>query len=212
MRLTFNVNYRTEWGESLFLTGSALALGENDLSRAIPMRLSGSETWTVHVEIPDTVTEFTYGYIVRHDNGYVKREWGKPRRFAHSADTHLFRIFDRWQDQPWDKPYYSSAFTDCICMRKDRATRVVPSAGMLTLTVDAPMIAPDEIVAVSGESEVLGAWDAAKALRMSDADYPTWSINIPAAALQPGTDYKFLIIKKTSGEVVAWEGDRKSVV
>ena len=55
MKLTFNVNYRTEWGESLYLTGCPLALGEDDLSRAVPMKLVGAETWTVHVEIPDTV-------------------------------------------------------------------------------------------------------------------------------------------------------------
>lgn len=206
MKFTFTVNYRTEWGESLFLTGSALVLGENDPARAVPMRLTGSETWTVQVEIPDTVREFSYGYIVRHDNGYVKREWGKPRCFRYSADTHLFKILDRWQDQPWDKPYYSSAFTDCICKRGDLAAPVVPTAGMLTLSVDAPMIAPDEIVAVSGEAEALGAWDVKNAVRMSDADYPTWTVNIPAKDLEPGTDYKFLILKKSTGEAVAWEG------
>lgn len=206
MKLTFTVNYHTEWGESLFLTGSALALGENDLARAVPMRLVGSETWTVFVEIPDTVREFTYSYIVRHDNGYVKREWGKARVFRHSADTHVFDILDRWQDQPWDKPYYSSAFTDCICKRADRSAAVLPSAGMLTLSVDAPMIAPDEVVAVSGEAEVFGEWDVKKAVRMSDADYPTWTANIPLAGIGSGTDYKFLILKKSTGEVVAWEG------
>ena len=206
MKLTFTVNYHTEWGESLFLTGSALALGENDLARAVPMRLVGSETWTVFVEIPDTVREFTYSYIVRHDNGYVKREWGKARVFRHSADSHVFDILDRWQDQPWDKPYYSSAFTDCICKRADRSAAVLPSAGMLTLSVDAPMIAPDEVVAVSGEAEAFGEWDVKKAVRMSDADYPTWTANIPLAGIGSGTDYKFLILKKSTGEVVAWEG------
>ncbi|MDE6175353.1 MAG: hypothetical protein K2F88_07310, partial [Duncaniella sp.] len=172
MKFTFNVNYRTEWGESLYLTGSPLALGEDDLSRAVPMKLVGGETWTVHVEIPDTVKEFTYGYIVRHDNGFVKREWGKARRFTFAADSHLFEIKDHWQDQPWDKPYYSSAFTGCICHRGDRSAPVVPTAGMFTLSVDAPMIAPDEIVAVTGESKAMGAWNPAQALRMTDADYP----------------------------------------
>ena len=41
---------------------------------------------------------------------------------------------------------------------------------------------------------------------MSDADYPTWTVNIPVASLTPGTDYKFLIVKKNTGAVVAWEG------
>ena len=206
MKLTFNVNYRTEWGESLFLTGSAEALGGSDLSKAVPMTLSGTETWKAEVEIPDSVEEFSYGYIVRHDNGYVRHEWGKPRRFTHAPEAHSFRIFDRWQDQPMDKPYYSSAFTDCICHRGQRDEPVVPSSGMLTLSVDAPMIAPDEAVAVSGEAKAFGEWDTEKVLRMSDAAYPTWTVNIPTAGLEPGSDYKFLIIKKSTGEIVTWEG------
>ncbi len=205
MKLTFNVNYRTEWGESLYLTGSVGALGDGDLSKAIPMTLTGNETWTVMVEVPDSVADFTYNYIVRHDNGNIRREWGRPHRFTHQQNAHTFRIFDRWQDQPLDKPYYSSAFTDCICHRPEKACAIHPAAGMLTLSVDAPMIAPDEIVAVSGESEALGAWDTAKALRMSDADFPTWTVNVPAAEIAPGSDYKFLILKKSTGEVVAWE-------
>ncbi len=206
MKLTFNVNYRTEWGESLFLTGSALTLGENDLARAVPMKLVGSETWTVHIEIPDTVKNFSYSYIVRHDNGSVKREWGKPRLFLHNADTHIFNVFDRWQDQPWDKPYYSSAFVECICHRGEREPKILPTAGMLTLSVDAPLIAPDEIVAISGEAASLGSWNPEKALRMSDADYPTWTANIPITSLGNGCDYKFIILKKANGAVVAWEG------
>lgn len=206
MKLTFNVNYRTEWGESLFLTGSIRELGGNEVSLAVPMKLEGTESWSTKVDIPDSIRSFEYGYIVRHDNGYVKREWGKPRHFEHAGDVHRVNIMDRWQDQPWDKPYYSSAFTDCICHREERAAKVLPSSGMLTLSVDAPMIKPDEAVAVSGEADSLGAWDPAKAPVMSDADYPTWTVNIPAASVAPGTDYKFLIVKKNTGVVVAWEG------
>ncbi len=206
MKLTFNINYRTEWGESLYLTGSVKELGSNDPAFAVPMKLNGFETWTANVEIPDSVPSFQYSYFVRHDNGYVRREWGKARTFEHAANTHRIDIFDRWQDQPLDKPYYSSAFVDCICCRKERMPKVLPSTGMLTMSVDAPMVKPDDVVAISGEAESLGAWDPAKAMVMSDADYPTWTVNIPVASLKPGTDYKFLILKKSTGSVVAWEG------
>lgn len=208
MKLTFQVNYRTQWGESLFLTGSLSVLGENNPVLAVPMSLSGEQTWSVDVEIPDSVNTFTYGYIVRHDNGTERREWGSQRRFEHDSTSNRYIIIDRWQDQPWDKPYYSAAFTDCICHRPsgNRERAVFASAGMLTLAVDAPMVAPDEVVAVSGEGDVMGSWDTSKALRMSDAEYPTWKVNIPLSSIKPESEYKFLIIKKATGDVVAWEG------
>ena len=207
MKLTFQVNYRTQWGESLYLTGSLSVLGENNPVLAVPMTLSGEETWSVDVEVPESVDVFTYNYIVRHDDAdTVRREWGKPRRFELKEDVRHYHIFDRWQDQPWDKPYYSAAFTDCILHRPERCATVRPEAGMLTLCVDAPMVMPDEAVAVSGEGDVMGAWDPSKALVMSDADYPTWKVNFPIQSLETETEYKFLIIKKSTGQVVAWEG------
>ncbi|MDE6370568.1 MAG: 4-alpha-glucanotransferase, partial [Duncaniella sp.] len=113
----------------------------------------------------------------------------------------------RWQDQPWDKPYYSSAFTDCICKREGSAdAQVEAEAGMLTLSVDAPMVSRDEAVAVAGSSPAMGGWDVAKVLRMSDAEYPTWKVNIPLNDLKDGDEYKFLIVKRATGEIVAWEG------
>lgn len=207
MKFSFSVDYRTEWGESVFITGSAKALGENDELKAVPMTLSGQETWTAEVEISENDAPFEYGYIVRHDNGSVKREWGKPRVFSRTDSAHVFAVRDRWQDQPWDKPYYAVSFIDCINRRTDRAGHVAASAGMLTLEVAAPMVAPDEVVAVCGEIPELGAWLPEKAVQMSDADYPFWKVNIPLGHLiGRGTDYKYLIVKKSTGAVVAWEG------
>ena len=97
MKLTFIVNYRTEWGEMLYLTGTADALGAGDESKAIPMTLSGEETWTVTADIPEAEAPFSYSYIVRHDNGRVRREWGRPRTFKPEGVSRA-TLLDRWQD------------------------------------------------------------------------------------------------------------------
>ncbi len=206
MKLFFQVNYHTEWGENLFITGAQEAFGGGDIDKAIPMTLSDGDTWTAAIELPDSLYLVTYSYIVRHDNGTVRREWGRAHRFERRPDTKNIRIIDRWQDQPWDKPYYSSAFTDCINYRGEHDKLVEAEPGYLTLAVDAPMVNADEAVAVSGEDEALGSWDTSKAARMSDAEYPTWKINIPLSGIKNGSDYKFLIIKKATGDIVAWEG------
>lgn len=206
MKLTFNINYRTEWGESLYITGSDKALGAGDIDHAVPMSLTGDSDWKVEVEIPDSVSRFDYGYIVRHENGAVRREWGPQRSFIHEADAHRISVYDRWQDQPWDKPYYASAFVDCILRRDKRAAAALPAAGMLTLKVSAPMVRPDEVVAVCGENPALGLWDPAQAVVMSDSAYPEWAVNIPTDTVKGTSQYKFVILKKNSLALVAWEG------
>ena len=206
MYLSFNVDYRTAWGESVYITGSIPELGNGDKSKARKLDLYGEQTWKTHIELPDDTPAFTYSYFIRHENGAEKHEWGKGHPFTPFSGVRSYDMRDRWQDQPWDKPYYSVVFTDCVCKRKDRALPAVASAGEMLLSCDAPMVAPDEVVAVCGSCDSLGNWDPSKALVMSDASFPTWSVAFPLASLPAEFEYKFLILKKDSREVVAWEG------
>ena len=89
----------------------------------------------------------------------------------------------------------------------------VEAAAML-LSCDAPMVAPDEVLAVSGGCDAMGNWDPAKAVVMSDAFFPTWSCSLPLDQFPEEVEYKFLILKKNSGNVVCWEGcdNRRMIV
>lgn len=206
MILSFNVDYRTDWGEALYLTGDIPQLGNGDRTKAVKLELYGPQTWKAQIELPDDTPDFTYAYFVKHENGHQKDEWGHGHTFRRGDGVKSYEIFDRWQDQPWDKPFYSVVFTDCVCRREGRALPPVVEAGSLLLSCDAPMVAPDEVLAVSGACEALGGWDASKAVVMSDAAFPTWSCALPLDRLPEDLEYKFLILKKHNGGVVCWEG------
>lgn len=206
MKLTFNIDYRTNWGESVYLCGNIPALGDGDESKAVRLDLEGAEHWTAVVELDDATPSFDYFYIVRHENGYTKHEWGAPHRFVRGRAAKTFEIYDRWQDQPWDKPYYSQAFTNCICKRTDLESQLVPKTGVLNIRVSAPMVQNDEVLAIGGGCEALGNWNPAEALVMNDANFPEWEVNVEIKALDIPFDYKFIILKRDTHEVVAWEG------
>ena len=195
MNLSFNIDYRTRWGESVYITGDIPALGNGDKSKALKLNLYGEQTWKTRVTLPDTTGDFTYSYFIRHDNGYEKYEWGKGHSFRSGKGVPEYEIYDRWQDMPWDKPDYSVVFTDCVCKRNLRAVAPRVRPGELLLSIDAPMIAPDEVLAVSGGCDALGNWDVSKAVVLSDAFFPTWSCAVKLASLPAEFEYKFLILK-----------------
>lgn len=205
MKLTFYIDYRTNWGESVYITGENPAFGAGNIDRAVKMRLVGESSWLAEVELPDEVKEFEYRYIVRHENGYVKNEWGRNHKFVKGQRVKAYEIFDRWSDQPADKPFYSTVFTDCVNRRELRDEPLPLKPGVIQISVDAPMVSDSEVLAIAGEAPELGGWDPSKAVRMNDAHFPTWQANIEFAKLPRLTEYKFLILKKDTGEVVAWE-------
>lgn len=204
MKVKFNIEYRTRWGESLHVVGSPAALGAGCLSAAAPMTSDGGSGWHLEIDLPEG--DFEYSYVMRDESGREIREWGKPHKFLCGGDVEYI-IHDRWQDMPADKPFYSSAFTQCTFHRENPDPHKPFQAATLTLQVAAPKISPDLCVAVCGASQSLGCWDVAKAIRLSDAYFPLWTVNLTVSDdLVEGTEYKFLIIDKTTGEAISWEG------
>lgn len=205
MKISFNLNYHTQWGESLYLCGDILQLGAGDAKEAVEMRLSSPDTWTYEMELDETSTSFNYFFIVKSPDRPWRFEWGKPHRFNGNGDLDNVKIFDCWQDQPSDKPYYSSAFIDGILLRRFRDQPLQSLPGTVQFRVSAPMVHPDEALAISGECDMLGNWIPSKALLMNDASFPEWTINLPLSEMDKPFQYKFLIVKKDTREAVAWE-------
>lgn len=205
MKITFNINYRTRWGEALYVVGNIPELGAGNDQAALQLNYLGGESWQLSVDVPESTPDFTYRYIVKAPGQEWRLEWGDPHRFEVARGAAKYEIFDRWQDQPYDKPYYSSAFTQGMLNRAHRAPAPVASAGTLNVRVQAPMLAPGQILAIAGECPALGAWDPRKALPLSDAGYPEWEINIPLADLSFPCEYKFVILEKETLDTVAWE-------
>ena len=205
MKVSFNINYRTNWGESLYIVGGPAAMGAWNDQSALRMHLVGPSQWQIEVELPENTGSFDYRYIVKPEYGAWRLEWGEAHKFIAGKGVKNFEIYDSWQDMPQDKPYYSSAFVDGILRRSFRDQEKAPRPGEMIFRVWAPMIEPDEILAIAGSLDVLGNWEPAQALRLSDARYPLWEGAIPLDRVKTPFEYKFVILKKDTLEPVGWE-------
>lgn len=204
MKLSFNIKYRTNWGESVYLTGDIAALGSGDYAKAVKLNFNGIDDWSIDINLDDITSSFSYNYIVIHEEGSIKEECGHPHVFTPSVGTDSYAIYDRWHDRPFDKPYYSAAFTECFC-RHEESKVAKPAIGFITVNIVAPLISSGNVLAICGEAESIGAWDPKKAIIMS-ANAPYWSVNIPVSGLSADTLYKFVVLNETTHDIVAWEG------
>ena len=207
MKLIFNIGYHTSWGEAVYVTGNIPALGDGSISGALKLSPVDSDHWSGSVTIPDSTTSIAYHYIVVHENGSIKSEWGHGNCLTLQKDTPEICIYDKWQDQPLDKPFYSSAFTECInCHASDKSSRILPEAGMTMFVVEAPMIGASDSLVLCGADDTLGNWNPANGIRMNCAEFPLWKVNIPSSVLSQNTEFKFVIVDTRSGDEKSWEG------
>lgn len=205
MKISFHINYQTRWGETLYISGNLPELGGGNDHAAPAMRMVGPAQWQLDIDTDRLPEIVDYRYIVKPDHGEWRLEWGDPHRLVRAEGAGEYRQYDCWQDQPHDKPYYSSAFIDGILRRKFRDQPLRPAPDTLTIRVSAPMIMPDEVLAIAGSCDALGNWDPRQALRLNDAHFPVWEGNISIDRLKGPFEYKFVILKKDTLEVVGWE-------
>ena len=205
MKISFNLNYHTQWGESLYLCGDLIQLGAGDPREAVEMSLVSPDLWRVDIEFGENPPAFDFFFVVKSKDKEWRFEWGKPHHYEGCEGLKEVKIFSSWKDMPFDKPYYSSAFVDGILQRSHRDQPIQTLPDSVQLHVSAPMVYPDEVLAICGEGKLLGNWLPSKSLIMNDANYPDWTVNIPLSACKQPFEYKFVVLKKDTKEAVAWE-------
>ncbi len=212
MKVTFKINYKTAWGERLYISGSTPELGSNKYSQAIPMNYSDGGNWTATVEFEECKT-FSYRYyVLSEDKSYIT-EWGCNRKFFALQQTD-HTLDDTWRSNGVDKTYYSSAFTQGLIIHtpSKKAMSVPKSANVLCFKIAAPQIPDGCAVGVLGNCKELGNWKEENVKLMNDSLYPMWSTCINASKLPAFIEYKYVVYDNNQKKIIAWEwGDNRTL-
>jgi len=86
----FSIEYRTVWGENLFLV---------QRNKKFPMKWNEGNIWTVEIDIFSSAQLLDYSYEVVRDGIVVRQEWRHHCRKAVKGET---RFIDSWIDVPSD--------------------------------------------------------------------------------------------------------------
>lgn len=201
MKLYFEIEYRTQWGEQLVMLFE---------KRKITMQHLGNGIWQGVAECRDPRMPLSYRYTVERDGVCIRTEWHGHRLFLPELAPHqALRLRDRWQEMPAESAFCSAAYTRGIFARANgplkepRPTRTKSSRKgdpqqEVLLQVVAPSLRPDETLALAAAA--LDNWQ--RIVPFDDALFPTWRLRI---ALPQGCEYKFLIVNRTTLVPIEWE-------
>jgi len=232
-KITFHINYRTQWGQQMYICGSSENLGAWDFANALEMKHQGGEHWKASVEIPETETTFSYKYVLR-DNNTNSEEWefGKNRNISlESLDNEgNLDIWDFWRTHKMpENVFHTAAFTRAIMNRSSKLNekQAVLAGGFyveneqktekweentLIFRLNAPRIAPNQGVAILGTDESLGNWKTQKMVCMDDTNFPIWEAKVSVENPDKSIYYKYVIYDVKTQKVLQWEkGDDRKV-
>ena len=212
MKLSFCINYRAEWGQTLCVVSDNPLLGWTEQSPLL-LDCQGGDFWTATVPVTDFAGELVYRYAIRlQDGGYIY-EAGCPRHITLRAADKKVVLHDFWQVTDYEKAFYTTAFQKALFHREEKKHpgRAHEANGNVHFSIDLPQILPSQGVAVVGNIPELGGWNTDDKLPMSDRQFPVWQADIKVDPDQV-IEYKYVVYELKSGKVVDIEwGENRQV-
>ena len=203
MKLLFNLEYQTTFGEALVL--NIKNGGDEGKYSPYKMTANDGQHWFCEINRPAKLgTYIDYYYSVMHGDEEARHEWlVQAHRLEFVAEkANRYVIYDHWIDIPEDSYMYSSAFTDCIMVNQRELSVNTNYHRTVRMKVRAPQLRIGEQLGIVGPGDALGNWDPVKAVPMFEHDYHEWVVSLDADKLPQTFEFKFVLL---GIDVPMWE-------
>lgn len=210
MTISFHIEYRTEWGEEVKISGSVPELGSWNTNQAASMHTIDGTHWILELPVETPESKYIeYDYCIFRDGNEIRREWNSFHRrvYLSSDNDKTYQLYDYWKNLPEEQYFYSSAFTDSLLAHPDRKEINQHYSKGLIIKVHAPRVSADYAIAICGNQPQLGNWNPNNALIMNDINFPEWQVEIDANHLTYPLEYKFVLYNKKERYAEEWENN-----
>lgn len=204
-KIKFNIDYKTEWGEELCISGSLPQLGNLNQNEAFVLSTNNGLNWSGEIVLSSVdKLPVEYYYFVRKDGCELIKE-AAPNRLLMLANNAVYKVQDYWKNTIEHTYLYTDAFAQSIFKQSLQSLEISKFNKSIILNVVCPFASKDQHVVVSGGCEELGNWDLQKALTMRPIRNGEWQVEINAENIHTIVLYKFAIINNADSADIHWE-------
>ena len=178
MTLNFYLHYHTQFGQTLFVSGNSGALGNNDITKAIPLQYLNDQFCHCQVEISSNEIEaanIEYRYILKDAQGNEIIEW-KDEKCIEYPENHITEIalIDTWNHAgTTENAFYTKPFRDVLLTGKQIKESVNENIKYShEFKVKCPLLNANEVVCLIGSGKDLGEWNTESPILLFKKD--TW--------------------------------------
>ena len=215
MTLNFFIRFYTRFGQLLYVSGNCAALGNDDLTKAVPLQYLNDQYCHCEIGVPatDIANGIDYRYILKDAEGNEVIEWkdDKQIRITESGVKKILLV-DTWNHAGTiENAFYTKPFKDVLLKTKSiTATASLPVTATHQFKVKCPLLKENEVVCLSGNGDLLDNWSTvAPLLLKKEGDWWSATVDIPNKSFD--LVYKYGIYNTAQKTFIRFEtGDNRS--
>ena len=185
IKVSFHLKYKTHFGQGIYIYGNHPKLGNNRIENAIPLVYLNNDYWVLHLELdPSNETaKIVYHYFIQNEDGTKSFEAGSDKSFdLADINKSALVIIDSWNFTGYkENTFYTSPFKNVLLKQPETQKAVtINKTATHVFRVKAPLLSAHQTICIVGESTLIGAWDATKAvplMKVKGEDYYELSID-----------------------------------
>ena len=209
MILHFYLRFASNYGQTIFISGNHVALGNDDFTAAIPIHYLNEDFWHASIEIPaqENTADLHYRYILRASSGEEFID-GCENRFVtitNSKEAEIV-IYDTWNHAGnVGNLFLTQPFQQVLLPNKhSKLKSKSPKLYTHELRVKAPLLQADEHLCMAGSVPSLGDWDTIEPFLLTHQGQ-WWSIRLKLDKETFPIAYKYGIYNTSNQKFVKFE-------
>lgn len=217
MVIHFYLRYSTRYGQSLFVTGNTMALGNDDIQKRFALTYLNDQLWYGSAEIDekDVFENISYAYILQESGGELVYEFGNDRiLLTENIKASKIVLYDTWNHAGLpENVFYTDPFTQVLLPGNASALPVAKKLQKPTheFRVKAPLLKPHETLLISGSSKALHDWNKEE-VRLLEKKDNWFTIQLDLSKAIFPLEYKYGIYDTTAKKFVCFEEGNNRVL
>lgn len=218
-KITFQIKFHTNPGQSLHVTGNFPLLGNNNIENAFSLNYLNEQYWSGSVEIPadqPLSEDILYNYVLKNNDGTTIIEWGEDKVIQPLKYTTKEVVFiDSWNASSFvENTFYTEPFQQVLLKNNfTQAESKQPKTVTHIFKVKSPLLAKGQTLCVTGSIPELGQWDTVHPQLLSRKEDEVWytiSLNLSNSTF-PFT-YKYGVFDINTNKFLRYEDGKNRVL
>ena len=217
MKLQFYIRFHTRYGQSLWITGNADELGNNDQGQLQPMQYLNNDYWscTINIKRKEFPKKLNYKYVLKNEDDELLAEWGDDRVIKEiNSRIDEITLVDTWNHAgEYENAFYSAPFKEVLLKSNNTRTKKTGSEEKAThvFKAKAPLLKKNEVLCLLGGGVSLNDWDTNQPILMYKDDN-WWVAEINLEKSDFPVAYKYGVYNTKTESFLHYEGENNRLV